>query len=404
MMRRARRLSKPNWRIGTMQPYETRFARIFGRDYYAFGFWKARVALYAILKSLNLNEEDEVILPGYTCVVVPNSVRYARAKPIYADICSATYNVNPNSVKKSITGRTRVVMAQHTYGIPADMDSLRAIAEQHGLLLIEDCAHVLLGATYRGKLLGSLSHAAFFSFQWSKPYTTGLGGMAVTRDPDLARKLEQIQGEFQFPPPSKKLQLQFQYGLFRKFFKPKLYWWSQEILNKLSKIGLFVGSSNARELTGEKPADFSWKMSSFQYRAGMQQLSTLQENSAHRENLTRYYLASLRRHNWPTDKVLGSNGMRLLRLPLPVKNKAAVLDEARRAGIEIGSWFDSPLHPLRLAQHKAIHYAVGSCPVAESAARHVVNLPLHRRVNHDEAEKVIRFIVSHTSPAAMSID
>ena len=387
-----------------MQPYEARFANIFGRDYYAFAFWKARVALYAILKALHLNQDHEVILPGYTCVVVPNSVRYVGAKPIYADISSQNYNISPISVEKRITARTRVVIAQHTYGIPADMDSLRTITEQQKLVLVEDCAHVLLGSIHRGQLLGSLSHAAFFSFQWSKPYTTGLGGMAVTRDPELAENLERIQSEFQSPPTSKRLQLQFQYNLFRRFFRPKFYWWSQEVLNQLSKLGLFVGSSNMRELTGERPADFTWKMSSFQYQAGLQEIAKIQENSAHRENLTRYYLASLRRHSWPTDERLGSNGVRLLRLPLAVKRKTSLLDAARRAGIEIGSWFESPLHPLRLAEHKAIHYLPGSCPVAESAARHVINLPLHRRVNHDDAEKIIRFVLSHTSPASVSLN
>jgi len=231
-----------------------------------------------------------------------------------------------------------------------------------------------------------------------------MGGMAETRDLELAKNLERIQSEFQSPPTSKKLQLRFQYSLFRRFFRPKFYWWSQEVLNTLSKLGVFVGSSNMRELTGERPADFTWKMSSFQYQAGLQEITKIRENSAHRENLTRYYLASLRRHSWPTDERLGSNGVRLLRLPLAVKRKTSLLDAARRAGIEIGSWFESPLHPLRLAEHKAIHYLPGSCPVAESAARHVINLPLHRRVNHDEAEKIIGFVLSHTSPASLSVN
>lgn len=382
-----------------MQPYETRFAQIFGPGYYAFGFWKARVALYAILKSLDLSNKDEVILPGYTCVVVPNAIRYTGARPIYADITLKDYNLDPKSVRERIASNTRVLLVQHTYGIPADMDSLRAIADQYGLDLIEDCAHVLLGSTYKGKLLGSWSKAAFFSFQWSKPYTTGLGGMAVTRDPEMAERLKQIQGEFQQPPSSKTFQLQLQYGLFRRFFRPKFYWWSQEALRKLSNLGLFVGSSNPREFTGEKPADFSWKMASFQHRAGLQQLTKLQENSAHRENLTKYYLASLRRHDWPIDEHLGSNGMRLLRLPLAVNRKTYVLDEARRAGIEIGNWFDTPLHPLPLTQHKTINYVLGSCPVAESAARHVINLPLHSRVSYNEADQIICFLISHSSPA-----
>src|SRR5215471_1911362 len=191
-----------------MQPYENHFARMFGRDYYAFGFWKARVALYAILKSLALKQGDEVILPGYTCVVVPNSIRYAGATPIYADIAPGNYNIDPLSVEKKITHRTRIVLAQHTYGIPADVESLRALTEQRGLTLIEDCAHVLLGSTCHSKPMGSSSRAAFFSSQWSKPYTTGLGGMAVTRDPELAQRLKEIQTEMQPPPTSKVLQLQ----------------------------------------------------------------------------------------------------------------------------------------------------------------------------------------------------
>jgi dTDP-4-amino-4,6-dideoxygalactose transaminase len=387
-----------------MQPYEIRFAGLFGRDYYAFGFWKARVALYAILKSLDLKTEDEVILPGYTCVVVPNAVRYAGATPIYADIGVRDYNLDPASVTARITPRTRVMIVQHTYGIPADMRTLGLIADKHRLTVVEDCAHVLLGSSSCDNLLGAHGKASFFSFQWSKPYTTGLGGMVVTRNKQLAEKVSQIQSQCQNPPKTKKFQLQLQYELFRKFFKPKLYWRSQQILNRLSKLGFFVGSSNQTELTGEKPVDFGWKMSEFQHRTGLQQLSTLQDNSAHRKNLTKYYLAALRRHKWPIREDLGCNGVELLRLPIAVKRKSYVLDRARQAGIEIGSWFESPLHPLKLAEHRAIDYLLGSCPLAESAAEQVINLPLHERVSHDDAEKIVQFIISHASPAGENLN
>ena len=386
-----------------MQPYEVHFARLFGNDYYAFGFWKARVALYAILKALTLRPGDEVISPAYTCVVVPNSIRYTGATPVYADIAPGNYNVDPMSVERKITPRTRIVLAQHTYGIPADVETLQAVTEPRGLILIEDCAHVLLGSTYRGKPMGSLGRAAFFSSQWSKPYTTGLGGMALTRDPELARRLKEIQSEIQPPPRSKVLQLRLQYGLFRRFFRPQLYWRSQAFLHKLSRLGLFVGSSNLTELSGEKPTDFDWNMSAFQYRAGLAQLIKLEENSAHRKNLTRYYLASLRDRHWPIEN-LPSDGATLLRVPVAVQRKDELLDQARSAGIELGSWFETPLHPLPLAQHTAINYMPGDCPVAESAARHVVNLPLHERVKHDDAEQVIQFILSHASPHALAMN
>src|SRR5262244_3893454 len=100
-----------------MRPYETCFAAIFGTNYYAFCFWKARVALYALLRALDLQENDEVILPGYTCIVVSNAIRFAGAKPVYADIAPGRSNLDPISVQQRITSHTRVLIVQHTYGI-----------------------------------------------------------------------------------------------------------------------------------------------------------------------------------------------------------------------------------------------------------------------------------------------
>jgi perosamine synthetase len=201
--------------------YEARFAAAFGERYQAFSFWKARIALYAILKALDLKEGDEVILPGYTCVVVPNAVRYAGANPIYADIAPGQYNLDPVRVEQCITSRTRAIIVQHTYGIPVDTGALQALADRHQIFLIEDCAHVLLGSGHRSQPLGSVGAAAFFSFQWSKPYTTGLGGMAVTRDRELAERLAAMHKTFREPPVRQRLQLQMQYTV---HVVPSLFW------------------------------------------------------------------------------------------------------------------------------------------------------------------------------------
>src|SRR6266513_299168 len=107
-----------------MQSYDKRFAEIFGPDAYAFSFWKGRAALYAVLQALKLHQSDEVILPGYTCVVVANAIRHAGAKPVYADIAPGRYNMDPTSVKKRLSANTRALVVQHTYGIPADIRPL----------------------------------------------------------------------------------------------------------------------------------------------------------------------------------------------------------------------------------------------------------------------------------------
>ncbi len=384
-----------------MEPYESRFAALFGADYRASSFWKGRTALYAILQSLELRPNDEVIVPGYTCVVVANAIRHTGAKPVYADIARGTFNLDPASVETRLTARTRALIVQHTYGIPADLRSLQAIAEERRVDLIEDCAHVLPGSKYQDKLLGSFGKAAFFSSQWSKPYTTGLGGMALTQDGELAARLKRIQVSFEKPALLQDFQLQVQYMLYRKLFKPKLYWQSQKLLHMLSRLGILVGSSAAKELIGEAPSDLRWKMGAFQQRVGLGQIgdSKIEMNSAHRQTLSRFYCETLGRQGWRFDDRLSSGATCLLRFPLEVTAKARLLNDSRSAAIELGSWFETPLHPLRLQDHYLVDYQLGSCPVAESSASKVINLPLHERVTATDADRIARFVFSQSAPA-----
>ena len=371
--------------------YEAEFAALFGPSYQGFLFWKARVGLYAILRALDLKPDDEVIVPAYTCVVVPHAIIHAGAKPAFADIVPGEYNLDPASVEKTITRRTRVLIVQHTYGIPADVASLQFIAKKHGLILLEDCAHVLLGAKHDDQLLGSFGAAAFFSSQWSKPYTTGLGGAVITRDPDLALRLSNVRAVFSPPGFVAELKLRSQYWLYNRLFRSNLYWFAQSSLNTLAKVGLFVGSSNRRESNGRKPADLCWQMSEFQQKVGLGQLQKLVNNSLHRRGLAQFYSNALRKADWP----VGSNyaNQDLLRFPLRVQNKIQLLREARRKSVELGSWFDAPLHPLPLHEHHRMGYRLGSCPAAETAARTAVNLPLHDRVSPSEAARLMDFVI-----------
>ncbi|NMB92373.1 MAG: aminotransferase class I/II-fold pyridoxal phosphate-dependent enzyme [Parcubacteria group bacterium] len=93
-------------------------------------FFKGRVALYAILKSLEIKPGDEIILPGFTCVVVPNAILYCGVKPIYVDIDENTFNINPNLIEEKINSKTKAIIVQHTFGIPAQMDKIIEIAKK----------------------------------------------------------------------------------------------------------------------------------------------------------------------------------------------------------------------------------------------------------------------------------
>ena len=259
-----------------MQIYETRFAEQFGADYFACAFWKARVALYAILRSLRIKEGEEIILPGYTCVVVPNAIRFAGGTPVYADINPQTYGLEPARVLEKITPRTRALLVQHTYGLPGNLGILQGIAKKHSLALIEDCAHVLVGSAHGEELLGSFGDAAFFSSQWSKPYTTGLGGMVVTRDAQLAEAILKIQSDFCEPPFTTTLRLRIQYYLFKRIFKPQLYWLSQNCLRALSKFGFSWAHLITLSLTASYPRTLDGKCPHFNTRPACMNLFALE--------------------------------------------------------------------------------------------------------------------------------
>ena len=143
--------------------------------------------MYAILRALGVSEGDEVILPGYTCVMDVNPIKYLGARPVYVDIEPATYNLDVRLLEKAITPRTKVIIAQHTYGYPCEMDAILSIAGRHGIPVVEDCC-LALGSTYKGKLCGTFGLAAYWSFQWNKPFTTGIGGMATGERQGLGRQ------------------------------------------------------------------------------------------------------------------------------------------------------------------------------------------------------------------------
>lgn len=125
-------------------------------------FAKGRVALYAILRALEVGPGDEVIVPAFTCVAVPNAIIYTGARPVYVDIDPRTYTIDPAAVEVALTPRTRVVLSQNTFGASADLDALAGIGAAHRLQVVDDCTHGL-GGTYRGCPNGSVSPAAFFS-------------------------------------------------------------------------------------------------------------------------------------------------------------------------------------------------------------------------------------------------
>ena len=163
---------------------EAAFRDRFGAGY-AISFVNGTATLHAALAAAGIGPGDEVIVPPLTMASTAMAVCHAGALPVFADVDPGTWTLDPASVEEHLTSRTRAVTPVAIYGLAPDMDAIMALAEDHGLFVLEDDAQCFLG-TWKGKTIGTIGHAASFSFQSSKHMASGEGGMVITDDADLA--------------------------------------------------------------------------------------------------------------------------------------------------------------------------------------------------------------------------
>ena len=204
-------IAKPSNNINT--ELEQKFASYVGCEK-AVSFAAGRMGFYALLKILDIKSGDEIVLTGATCAVMINAVIRIGATPIYADISEETFGTSSDSVKRCLSPRTKVVVAQHSFGIPCDIKEIANITKQKGIFLVEDCA-LCLGSTLDGKKVGLFGDAALFSFDHTKPINSMIGGMMCTNSELLHSKLKRIQEQ------SPEISISKRKALFKRFKKPK---------------------------------------------------------------------------------------------------------------------------------------------------------------------------------------
>lgn len=171
--------------------FEEEFASYCGAKY-CVGCGNGLDALFLILKAYGIGEGDEVIVPSNTFIATALAVSYTGAKPVFVEPDLASYTINPEWIEEKITERTRAIIAVHLYGMTADMDKIRQIADRHQLKVIEDAAQAH-GATHKGKRAGSLGDAAGFSFYPGKNLgALGDGGAVVSSDKEMIDKVRAL--------------------------------------------------------------------------------------------------------------------------------------------------------------------------------------------------------------------
>jgi perosamine synthetase len=354
-------------------------------------FNSGRSALMAILDSLELKKNSEILLQAFTCNAAANPIIWSGLKPIYVDCDEMTLNIDVEDLKKKITPKSKAVMIQHTFGLPADINEILEICQKNNLILIEDCAHSL-GATQKGKKIGTFGKAAFFSFGRDKVISSVYGGMVVTNDDNLAEKIRKYQ---------KSIKHSSHFWIFQQLLHPILMNWlilpTYKILGKyllvlFQWLQVLTKAVHWKEKIGEKPNYFPKRLPNNLAVLVLNQLKKLERFNQHRQEIAEFYNDNLRNLDFILPKEYP--GRVYMRYSILAKNYNTdkILKEARKKRIFLDdNWRKTPIVPPDTNQEK-LGYISGSCSNAEKVAKNILNLPTHINISKKEAEIIVEFL------------
>jgi perosamine synthetase len=384
------------WRAGeARRELRAELGHAFGGD--AFLFASGREALLAGLKALRAERGDEVIVQGYTCVVVPNAVEAAGLKTVYADIDPDTLNLTAETVEPLLTPRTRAVICQHTFGIPADLSSLRALCSARGLILIEDCAHIMPDASGPTGI-GRTGDMALFSFGRDKAVSGVAGGALLVRVAELSGIVRVAEATAQDVPASRVARYLL-YPLLYCLAKP-LYgiFIGKALLAASAKLGLLPPVVERREKAGDMDATLH-RLPNAMAELALSQICRLKQINDHRRALTSFYLkAGKDKGLWRSggeDPVPAGvmEGLPMQKFPLFVPNADLVRKTLKARNIHLDDGWTGCVICPRAVDQAAVGYVPGSDPKAEHVATSILSLPTHPTMTEKQARKLLEELI-----------
>jgi len=293
-------------------------------------------------------------------------------------------NMDIDDLRKKISQKTKAIIIQHTFGIPAEIKMIKQIADRNNLILIEDCAHSL-GGTYQGQKLGSFGDVAFFSFGRDKMISSVFGGAIVTKNSSLAKKLAICENKLQQTPKS--------FLVKQLLFNP-IYYFSlllypiiigRIIIKLCFKINLLSKAVYNEEKIGKMPQFIDYRFSPFLAKLALNQLLKIDDFNQHRRQIADIYTKLIKSDNFGDEITI------FLRYPILLNNKNHVLTQAKKNGIYLGDWYSTPITPIK-TDFNAFFYILDSCPNAEELVHRLINLPTHINISMDDAKRIINFL------------
>jgi len=363
---------------------ERELAKRFGGEAVLFG--SGREALLAILQSLKLKKDEEVIVQAYTCIVVPNAVLAANMVPVYVDIERDTLNIDIDQVEAAITSKTRAIICQHTFGIPAFTKRLREICDRHSLFLIEDCAQMLPDKN-EPRSIGLHGDVMFCSFGRDKAVSGVTGGAVVCRNKDICGELKRLQQDAQSLSLMRIKHL-LHYPILYWIARP-LYalWIGKAFLALAGRLRLLVPIVTSAEKHGSMRTTLH-RMPDSCARLALQQLHKLEAINAHRRNLTKYFFNESTKRGWPM--LLGvTPDLPLQKFPLFVNGAEGIRQRLKKHNVHLhDGWTGCVICPAN-ADGECVGYKDGDDPAADLAGEQILSLPTHPTMTIKQAEELV---------------
>lgn len=317
--------------------FETEFSNYIGSSF-GVSTSNGTCALHLALLALGVGQGDEVILPDLTFAATVNAVFHANATPVIVDVESDSWTIMPEDIRAAITPKTKAIIVVHVYGQPCNMDEIMQIAQEYNLSVIEDCAEAH-GATYKGKLVGSIGDIGCFSFFANKIITTGEGGMCVTNRPELDEKMRILRDHGMNPN--------------------KRYW---------------------HDVIG-----FNYRMTNLQAAIGLAQIRRIDKILNQRQLIEDSY----RLHLKSSENVVFQQNLKnrnkvvwLAALLVTNKNRDKVLRELKDIGIE-GRPFFYPLSDMKIYKPFA-----RKCINSKAISKNGINLPVSQKIDESVLQKL----------------
>lgn len=299
-------------------------------------------ALHLVIRALGIREGDEVITTPFSFISSSNCILYERAKPIFVDIDSETYNIDTKKIEEKITGNTKAIIAVDVFGRPADWNNLAKIAKKHNIKLIEDSAESF-GSDFEGKKCGSFGDAAIFGFYPNKQITTGEGGAVVTDDREIFESCHSMRNQ-----------------------------------------GRDNISNGQHDRLG-----YNYRLSELNCALGIAQLERIEEIIAKRKKVKDLYyekLSNIRELILPSENKNDNPNLFVYTVRLADEfsryDRDHIMMELNERGIQCGNYF-TPIH-LQPSYVKKFGFKKGDFPICENVSERIIALPFFNALSEGE--------------------